>query len=128
MDLSRIGSNRKEIRATAFFDRKPAFSFNSEGGSLTLLVQRGDGMGTNGQYDYSIALDSTDIQALLRFLSEQRSAFVPGSLQDMLGDSTHSLLRLLIASSTLPFEVTPSETQLKLRSLKDKLSHQGLKE
>jgi hypothetical protein len=118
MELSRIGANRKELKMTAFSEKEPSLSFDCETGSLKFLVRHADGMGQQGQYDYTVMLSAKDLKAIFVLLAKQRSAFEPSQLQTMLEESSHSLLRLLVASSSLPFQLTPTEEQLKLLKLK----------
>src|SRR5450830_594243 len=117
MELSRIGANRKELKMKAFSEKEPSLSFDLETGGLTFLVQHADGMGQQGQYNYTIKLDTNDLKAIFMFLAEQPSAFEPSQLQTLLEESSHSLLRLLIASSSLPFQLAPTKEQLKLKAL-----------
>lgn len=118
MELSRIGANRKELEMKAFSEKKPTLSFDRETGDLKLLVRQADGMGKEGKYDYTVILDTNDLKAIFMCLAEQRGAFEPSQLQTMLEESSHSLLRLLIASSSLPFQLVPTDAQLKLKALR----------
>lgn len=117
MELSRMGANHKELKMKAFSEKKPSLSFDCETGDLKLLVMQADGMGPKGQYDYTVILDTNDLKAIFMCLAEQRGAFEPSQLQTMLEESSHSLLRLLIASSSLPFQIAPTKEQIKLKAL-----------
>ncbi|MHB0990288.1 MAG: hypothetical protein ACYC0M_03290 [Burkholderiales bacterium] len=117
MELSRMGANRKEVQIKAFSEKEPSLSFDCETGDLKFLVRRADGMGQQGQYDYTVMLSTKDLKAIFVFLAKQRSAFEPSQLQSLLEESSHSLLRLLVASSSLPFQIAPTKEQLKLKSL-----------
>jgi phosphosulfolactate synthase (CoM biosynthesis protein A) len=81
LDLTRIDANRKESRATAFKDSKPRLSFDSFSGTLKMVVQYAESMGTQGQYDYTIKLPPTDFAAILKAVSLERSAFEASELQ-----------------------------------------------
>lgn len=120
MKLSRIGANRKESRGIAFSNKVPEVSLDSKSGDVNLVVRYAEGMGAQGQYDYTIALSPKDISAILTHLSIQRSAFEPGQLQDILRESSPALLRLLFASSALPFLLAPTNTQLELQAAREK--------
>ncbi len=117
MELSRMGANRKEVQMKAFSEKEPSLSFDCETGDLKFLVRHADGMGQQGQYDYTVKLSTKDLKAIFAFLAKQRSAFEPSQLQTMLEESSHSLLRLLVASSSLPFQLAPTKEQLKLKAL-----------
>ena len=121
MNLTRIGSNRREKTGIAFEGKNPEISFNESDSSITLDVDRGDGMGTSGEYDYSIKLSADDLHSLLVHLSNQGAAYKKGKLQDTLIKSSNSILRLLIASSAVPFEVALTSRELRLKEIKEKL-------
>lgn len=121
MDLTRIGANRKEFRATAFADRQPSISIDAKSGSIKLLVRCADGMGAQGRYDYTIALSPTDLSELLNLVSAERTAFQPGELQACLALSAAALLRLVSAASCLPFQLAPTEEQIKLRQARARI-------
>ena len=122
MEVSRIGAFRKEVRTTVFKDREPSLSFDEKTGNLKLLVKNAEGMGAQGHYDYTVTLSVDDIKSILKLLSKQHSAFKESELQKTLTSSSHALLRLLIASSGAPFEVAPSEAELRAKALKEKLA------
>ncbi|ADL55730.1 hypothetical protein [Gallionella capsiferriformans] len=122
MELSSMGANHKEVQMKAFSERDPSLTFDCETGGLKLLVQRADGMGKQGQYDYTVMLSAKDLKAIIVCLAKQRSAFEPSKLQTLLEESSHSLLRLLVASSLLPFQLALTEEQLKLKALKEKFA------
>ena len=122
MELSRIGANRKEVRSTAFADRKPELSIDNQTGAVKLAVRYAEGMGTQGHYDYTVTLTPEDLSSILRTLSTERSAFQPGSLQAALESCAAPLLRLLAAASILPFQLAPTELQLKFKAAKEKLA------
>jgi formyltetrahydrofolate hydrolase len=120
MELSRMGTFHKEVRKTAFSDREPSILYDAKTGSIKLSVKSADGMGAKGTYDYIVTLSSSDLKSILELLSKQRCAFKESELQQTLISSSHALLRLLIASSGVPFDVLPSETELRIAALKQK--------
>ncbi|MEY4751031.1 MAG: hypothetical protein RIQ60_3245 [Pseudomonadota bacterium] len=122
MDLTRMGANRKEVRTTAFVDREPRISIDPKSGSIKLSVQYADGMGTQGQYDYTVTITPSDLTAILSAISVERTAFQPGELQTCLGVSAAILLRLLSAASALPFQLAPTDARLKFQAAKEKLA------
>ncbi len=122
MNLTRMGANRKEVRTTAFADREPRISIDPESGSVKLLVKCADGMETQGQYDYTVTIAPRDLTAILNAISVEHTAFRPGELQTCLGASAAVLLRLLSAASALPYQLAPTEAQLKFQTLKGKLA------
>jgi len=121
MDLSRIGAYRKEVRSTAFSEREPTLNIDPKTGSISFVVRGGEGMGASGQYDYTIVISATDLAAMLRALSKERSAFQEGPLQGALEASAAHLLRLLAAASALPFQLAPTESQLRMQAVKKQL-------
>jgi hypothetical protein len=122
MELSRIGSNRKEVRAIAFTSQDPSISVDTKTGNIRLIVSRAKGMGTQGEYDYTVTLSPKDLVVLLGQLASERSTFEHGALQSMLQEVAPALLRLLFASTALPFQLAPSESQLRLSAVKEKLA------
>lgn len=121
MELTRIGANRKESRSTAFTDRRASLTIDSRTGSVVFLVNRGEGMGQSGQYDYTIDLTAEDLTDLFNAISNDRSAFQVGPLQTALGASATALFRMLSAATALPFQLAPTEAQLRLQATKKKL-------
>lgn len=117
MKLSRIGAKRKESRGVAFDNQKPEISCDGRAGEVKLVVRYADGMGAQGQCDCTVCLDTNDIASLLSTLSEQREAFEAGPIQDLLRQSSASLIRLLFAGSSLPFQLRPTQAQLMLQKL-----------
>ena len=97
-------------------------SIDPKSGSIKLSVQYAAGMGTQGQYDYAITITPKDLGAILSAVSAERTAFQPGELQKSLGSSAAALLRLLSAASALPFQLAPTELQLKFQAAKEKLA------
>jgi hypothetical protein len=122
MDLTRIGANRKELRSIAFAEKRPSISIDANSGSIELVVRYADGMGTQGQYDYTITLATEDLIAILDAISRERSAFQPGKLQNSLESSAGAILRLLSAASTLPFQLAPTEAQLKMQAARERMA------
>jgi len=122
MELSRMGTFHKEVRKAAFSDREPSLSFDAKTGSLKLSVSGADGMGAKGTYDYTVTLSANDLKSIIELLSKQHSAFKESELQQTLISSSHALLRLLIASSGVPFEVSPSEAELRVAAFKEKIA------
>jgi len=93
MNLSRIGANRKEVRATAFEGRNADIAIDERTGQLHFSICSASGMGAQGQYDYKITLEPDDIALVLKALSNERSIFKAGPLQNMLASSTLFLVR-----------------------------------
>jgi len=120
MELSRIGANRKDKNSIAFSGKKPKISINKETDAIIFEVKSADGMGAQGQYDYTLSLSVEDIKCLLDFLAKQRRIFEDGPLQGVLESTSNSLLRLLIASSSLPFELINKFTMYKKQNLAKK--------
>lgn len=121
MDLSRTGANRKEVRSTAFSNHKPTLTIDPQTGSISLVVRRGDGMGASGQYDYTIVISTADLSAMLEVVSKERTAFQDGPLKGALEASAAYLLRLLAAASALPYQLAPTEAQLRMQAVKRKI-------
>jgi len=115
MELSHIGANRKEIRTTAFTDRSPEISIEENTGNIILIIKDADGMGTKGQYDYRIKLTPSDLTKIIKTTSSHRSIFHEGPLRAELEIAASALLRLVAAASALPFQVMPSDLQMKLQ-------------
>lgn len=128
MELSHIGANRKEKRSTAFVDRKPEITFDEKAGNLSLLIRNADGLGTKGQYDYKVVLQSDDLEKIIREISENRAIFIDGPLRRMLESNAISLLRMLTAASTLPFQLAPTEREKTLLAFKAKLAEKSKSE
>ena len=122
MELSRMGTFHKEVRKKAFSDAEPSLSFDAKTGSIQLSVRGANGMGAQGKYDYTVTLSANDLKSILELMSKQHSAFKESELQQTLIGSSHALLRLLIASSGVPFEVAPSEAELRMAALKEKIA------
>jgi hypothetical protein len=122
MELTRIGAYRKEVRSTAFAEREPSIVIDSKTGSIKLQVQCADGMGTQGQYDYTVTITPKDLSAIMDAVSKERTAFQPGDLQKALEGSAASMLRLLSAASSLPFQLAPTEAQRKLQETRAKIA------
>ena len=122
MELSHVGANRKEVRTTAFADRTPEIVVDLPTGNLVLSIRNADGMGTRGQYDYKVVLTPADLGKILKAVSLDRSAFSNGTLRAELESSAASLLRLLSAASALPFQLAPTEAQLKLQQYQARLA------
>lgn len=120
MELSRMGTNRKEVRKKAFSDAVPTLNFDAKSGNIQLSVRDANGMGAQGKYDYTVTLNPNDLKSILELMSKQHCAFKESELQQTLISSSNALLRLLIASSGVPFEVAPSEAELRLAALKEK--------
>ncbi len=74
MDLSHIGANRKEVRKTAFSDKAPEIGVDAKTGNLILSVHNASGLGTKGQYNYTVVLTPVDLASLLKVVSSHRSA------------------------------------------------------
>lgn len=122
MELSRMGANRKEVRSVAFTEQKPEIMIDSKTGDLKLSIRYANGMGTQGQYNYLITLSPEDFFLLLHAVAAERSAFQPGNLQATLQSSAAALLRLISAASLLPFQLAPTEAQLKFQAAQAKLA------
>ncbi|XLX39076.1 hypothetical protein ACK25U_15055 [Ectopseudomonas mendocina] len=122
MDLSRMGTFHKEVRKKAFSDATPSIDFDAKTGSIKLTVSGASGMGAQGKYDYTVTLSAGDLKSIIELLSKQHCAFKESELQQTLIGSSHALLRLLIASSGVPFEVTPSEAELRVAAFKEKIA------
>lgn len=122
MELSRMGTFHKEVRKSAFSDRDPSLSFDAKTGSIKLSVGSAGGMGAKGTYDYIVTLSANDLKSIIELLSKQNYAFKEGELQKALIGSSHALLRLLIASSGVPFEVSPSEAEMRMAAFKEKIA------
>jgi hypothetical protein len=121
MELTRIGANRKEVRSTAFTDRRASLTIDAETGSLVLFVNRGEGMGQSGQYDYTVTLTTQDLTDLFDSISNDRSAFQVGPLQAALGASAAAIFRMLSAATSLPFQLAPTDAQLRFQAARRKL-------
>jgi hypothetical protein len=118
MDLKRKGRNRDSGFHTAFENRSARLSFDPTLGFVHFNVVGADGMGAQGEYEYSVSLSSNDLAALIEFLSQQQSLIENGPLNAQLRLQSHSLLRLLIASSGLPYALQPTEFAIKLAKLR----------
>jgi hypothetical protein len=125
MELSRIGSNRKELRKKAFESAAPQMTFDAAAGSLKMVVRSADGMGTTGQYDYTVTLGPDDLRQMLKLLASERSAFQPSELQSVLESSASALLRLLAGASSLPFQLAPTEEDKRLQAARAKLAERN---
>lgn len=126
MKLSRIGANRKEVRSVAFEDREPELSIDSSKGEISLTVHRADGMGTQGQYNYTITLSASDVAAILKALAAERHVFKPGKLHAAVEASAVPLVRLLSAAASLPFQIAPTEAELREAAVREKLAAKQL--
>lgn len=122
MDLTRIGANRREVRTVAFSGKSPSVSIDEKSGSINLVVQYADGMGTQGQYNYTVTIAPDDLIAILNAISRERSAFQPGKLQNSLELSAVAILRMLSAASALPFQLPPTDLQVKFQAAKVRMA------
>jgi hypothetical protein len=103
MELKRIGSKNKQHYSYAFTEAEPEIRIDEDTCQIQLLVRDARDMASgSGRYDYTAVLAPQDIAAILRFMSDEPSAFKPGPLQSALEASAVPLLRLLSAASSLP--------------------------
>jgi hypothetical protein len=118
MDLTRTAANRKAGLTTAFSGRKPSVTIDESSGAIKLGVTRAEGMGTQGQYDYTVLISPDDLAAILSTISTSPAPGQKGKLQESLASSAVPLLRLLSAASALPSQLAPSASEKILDSLK----------
>lgn len=118
MDLTRIAANRKAGLTAAFSDRRPSVTIDDATGAIKLVVPRAEGMGAQGQYDYTVSISPNDLIEILYSISMNPALGQRGKLQESLASSAVPLLRLLSAASALPSQLAPSATENMLESLK----------
>ncbi len=118
MDMKRKGHNRDSGYSIAFENKSAQFSVEVSSGQVHLDIAGAEGMGAQGEYEYRITLDTSDLCALLEFLAEQRTILEEGVLNTQLRTQSHNLLRLLIASSGLPLALKPTELAVRLAKLR----------
>ena len=114
MDLKRKGDNRDSGYSVAFKNKSPRLSIDAALGHLHFDVAGADGMGAQGKYEYRLTLDAGDLCVALEFLAKQRTILEEGALNTHLRSQSHSLLRLLVASSGLPLALQPTEFSVRL--------------
>lgn len=120
MDLKRKGYNRNSGFSVAFENRPARLSFDTAQDCVNFDVTGASGMGAQGEYEYRVSLAPNDLAALLEFLAQQRSVIEEGPLNAQLRTQSHSILRLLIASSGLPFTLQPTELATRLAKAREK--------
>ena len=118
MDLTRIAANRKAGLSTAFRGQKPSVAIDETTGAIKLVVSRAEGMGAQGQYDYTVLVSPDDFANILDAISTNPALGQKGKLQESLATSAVPLLRLLSAASALPSQLAPSASENMLASLK----------